>query len=121
MPSHTQSVGHIKEAQALQQLKAAGMRFIQKNYHCRYGEIDLIMKDKQTIVFVEVRMRAAKNFSSAIESIQIKKQQKIITAANIFLAKHPFWQKFMARFDVVAFSHPYQKQGLWIRDAFREE
>ena len=119
MPSQTQHVGHIKEAQALQQLKALGMRLIEKNFHCRYGEIDLIVKDKETIVFVEVRMRSAKSFGHAIESITLAKQQKIITTARYFLAKHPHWQQFMARFDVITYSHPYQRKGDWIKSAFR--
>jgi len=121
MPSKTQSLGAIKEAQALQQLKHAGLRLIQKNYFCCYGEIDLILKDNNTIVFVEVRMRSTRSYGDTIESITKSKQQKIITSAQLFLAKHPFWQSFMARFDVVTFDGPYQKQGCWIKDAFRLE
>jgi putative endonuclease len=79
------------------------------------------MKDQQTVVFVEVRMRAKKSYGLAIESINSHKQKKIITAAQHFLATYPFWQSFMARFDVVTYDAPYQQNGDWIKDAFRLE
>ena len=119
MPSPTQTIGRIKERQALEQLKAAGLQIIMQNYYCRMGEIDLIMKDKQAIVFVEVRMRSAKSYAHALESIVLAKQIKIIHAATHFLEKYPFWQSFMGRFDVITFDNEIQKNGDWIKDAFR--
>jgi putative endonuclease len=121
MPSPTQTIGQIKESQALAQLKAAGLRSITQNYHCKMGEIDLIMKDKEAIVFIEVRMRSANSYGHALESIVVSKQIKIIHAATHFLEKNPFWQSFMARFDVITFDDPHQKNGDWIKDAFRLE
>jgi putative endonuclease len=121
MPSKTQTIGHLKEKQALLQLKAEGLQSIMQNYHCKMGEIDLIMKDKQAIVFIEVRMRSHQAYGHALESIVVSKQIKIIHAAAHFLKHYPFWQSMMARFDVITFDDLNQTKGAWIKDAFRLE
>ena len=72
-----QHSGQAAENLAKTYLLKQGFVFIEKNYHCRHGEIDLIFKDNDTIIFIEVRFRRQVNFGSACESIDNKKQKKI--------------------------------------------
>lgn len=93
--------GQAAEKLAKIYLLKQGFVFIEKNYHCRHGEIDLIFKDNETIVFVEVRFRRQVNFGSACESIDKKKQKKIIKAAEYYLHYHRLSESVTSRFDVI--------------------
>jgi len=97
-------------------LQHNGLSLIQRNYHCRYGEIDLIMQDLDTLVFVEVRYRSSIKFGSAAESVDSKKQRKIVFTANHYLQKNPTDQP--SRFDVIALSP--QQEPEWITNAFMD-
>ena len=109
--------GKLAEKIAQELLEANQLRLLNKNYHCRYGEIDLIMLDDKTLVFVEVRFRKNHKFGGAIESIDYKKQQKIRTTALHYLQKHNSKQN--ARFDVVTLSSLDDKNKInWIKSAF---
>ena len=117
--SHKREKGAYAEDQAYQFLIKKGLRFIQRNYYCRSGEIDLIMKDKNCIVFVEVRYRKDNSLGQAAISIGYQKQVKLIkTAKHYLLYKHQY-DKYPCRFDVVLLSlnvkHPKIE---WIQDAF---
>jgi putative endonuclease len=89
-----------------------------KNYHCRRGEIDLIMQDHNTLVFIEVRYRKNDRFGSALESINYKKQVKIIITAEHYLLQNT--HSFSGyRFDVIAISPTQQTHDtIWVKDAF---
>jgi putative endonuclease len=91
-----------------------GLVLITRNYHCRYGEIDLIMQDSDTLVFVEVRYRKNSTYGSVAETVNKSKQRKLIFSANYYLAHHP--SDSALRFDVVALS-PGQAPH-WINNAF---
>lgn len=93
--------GQAAEKLAQTYLLKKGFVFIDKNYHCRHGEIDLIFKDNDTIVFIEVRFRRQVNFGSACESIDNKKQQKIIKTAEYYLYYHRLSESVTSRFDVI--------------------
>ena len=93
-----------------------GLTLITRNYHCRYGEIDLIMQDTDTLVFVEVRYRSSKSFASALESVDKNKQRKLVFAANHYLQNTSCSQP--TRFDVIAFS-PNESPN-WITNAFMD-
>ncbi|MDW3096297.1 MAG: YraN family protein [Gammaproteobacteria bacterium] len=97
-------------------LKRNGLILIERNYHCRFGEIDLIMQDTDTLVFVEVRYRSSEKYGSAAESVDGNKQRKLVFTANHYLQKYPSNQP--TRFDVVALS-PHQ-QPEWITNAFMD-
>jgi putative endonuclease len=97
-------------------LQRNGLTLLERNYHCRYGEIDLIMLDSNTLVFVEVRYRSSTKFGSAAESVDSNKQRKLVFTANHYLQKHPTNQP--TRFDVVALSP--QQQPEWITNAFMD-
>lgn len=109
------------EKQALRLLKKEGLRLLNKNFACRTGEIDLIMLDQNTLVFIEVRFRSNPYFGSAISSIITKKQQKIRKTAAYYLQKHPRHNHRVCRFDVVAVSDndvAPKKSLEWIKSAF---
>lgn len=92
------------------------LRLVARNYHCRYGEIDLIMQDSDTLVFVEVRYRQSSQFGSAAESVDHNKQRKLVFAANHYLQTHP--SSLASRFDVIAISEHATIE--WISNAFME-
>lgn len=107
--------GAEAEALAGGHLERAGLRTLARNYRCRQGEIDLIMEDSGTLVFVEVRYRHSRGFGSASESIDHRKQQRLIAAARHYLAAKHIDRP--CRFDVVAMTGtPPQLE--WLRNAF---
>ncbi|QLQ33054.1 MAG: YraN family protein [Candidatus Thiothrix singaporensis] len=110
---HLQS-GINAEQLACEHLQASGLQLLCRNYRLKTGEIDLIMLDGHTIVFVEVRYRKSNRYGGALHSIDPRKQARIIRTAQHYLQyRAPDAQ---ARFDVVAVegdNHPH-----WIRNAF---
>ena len=87
---------------ALAHLERAGLALIARNYTCRYGEIDLVMRDRDVVVFVEVRYRSAGRFGDGVDSITASKRTKLVRAAGAFLAEHPRLAAAACRFDVLA-------------------
>lgn len=80
--SPSQRKGLHYEKLALKYLKKQGLKFSGKNYHCRLGEIDLIMLDHEGIVFIEVRYRANSNYGSGLDTVTRSKQQKLRLTAQ---------------------------------------
>ena len=103
--SNKRSQGSIYEQKARVYLETQGLKFIAANQTFKCGELDLVMTDGDTIVFVEVRQRKSNRFGSAVESIDYRKQQKWIKAANIWLVtkRNQSLDTAKCRFDVVAF------------------
>ncbi len=91
--------GAEAEQAAADYLARQGLKLVARNFRCRGGEIDLIMRDGATLVFVEVRARARADFGGAAESITATKQGRIILAARHYLAQHPI--DAPCRFDAV--------------------
>ena len=125
----TRSIGTSAESLAQQYLEHQGLSFIAKNYHCRRGEVDLIMEDKTTLIFIEVRYRKQVYYGQAFETISRKKQQKIIQTAKHYLHQHQLTESVSSRFDVIGITSSssrglkYQsdKNGYsfdWITNAF---
>lgn len=96
------TIGRAAEDRALQELGAAGLRLVARNFRCRLGELDLVMLDGETLVCVEVRARASARFGSAAESVGVSKQRRLQAAAGLFLAWHPALQRRAVRFDLFA-------------------
>lgn len=96
------STGQKNERLAEQFLQQRGLKLKERNYHCRRGEIDLVMFDKEVLVFVEVRYRKQAKYGSAMESVDHRKQQKLIKAAQYYLMKNFPKHEPICRFDVVA-------------------
>lgn len=91
-----------------------GLKLVTQNYHCRFGEIDLIMKDARTLVFVEVRLRANGAFGGAGASITQQKQQKLIATAQYYLQQHG---ECLCRFDAVLMNKANLQDIEWVRNA----
>ena len=115
--------GEDAEAACCSYLRSQGLKLINKNFSCRFGEIDIIMSDKKVLVFVEVRFRKNNNFGGALESITPAKQQKLRKTAELYLQQNRQYEN--ARFDVVSVSKNTQttlfKQQYsfdWIENAF---
>lgn len=108
--------GQEAEEHACRYLQQQGLQLIERNYRCRQGEIDLIMRDKQGTVFVEVRYRSNPNFGGGAESVDQRKQHKLIAAAAHYLQQHHTLAQQPARFDVIAIAPGALE---WIRDAFQ--
>lgn len=111
-----QQQGQSAEEQACRYLQQRGLELVERNYRCRQGEIDLIMRDRQSTIFVEVRYRSSSRFGGAAASVDRRKQEKLIAAASHYLQHHPRLAQQPARFDVVAIT-PEALQ--WIEDAFQ--
>lgn len=110
--------GDRAEEQACRFLVHHGLQLVAQNFRCRRGEIDLLMREGEELVFVEVRLRRHPDFGGALESVTFTKQQRIISAAGYFLQTHPAWSRHACRFDVVAISGPRTVDITWIKDAF---
>lgn len=110
--------GEAAEQLAADHLERHGLRVVERNYRCRLGEIDLIMHDGGTLVFVEVRLRSNRNFGSAAESITARKQQRILLAARHYLAGQRDLPP--CRFDAVLLGGLGGGTIEWIRNAFTE-
>lgn len=116
----SRAIGQVTETLACQYLEKQGLIFHERNFHCRAGEIDLLMIDNKTLVFVEVRYRKNTQFGHALETIGTTKQKKLINTAQYYLQNHPKYKNQPARFDVVSISgHPPQYDINWIKDAFQ--
>ena len=116
-PSQT---GQAAEQAACTYLESQGLNLLEKNYRCCLGEIDLIMTDISTLVFVEVRYRRQLSYGSGAESVTYGKQQKIIKTAQHFLASHQSHTDKACRFDVISVTHTPRNYAFnWIKDAFQ--
>lgn len=112
--------GAAVEAAAHEHLKKAGLSDIAANANYRGGELDLVMRDKDTLVFVEVRYRRDPRFGGGAGSVDIVKRRKLIHAAQMFLLAHREYASAPCRFDVVeADGDPEAPRLNWLRDAFR--
>jgi putative endonuclease len=111
--SRTQEQGRLAEARAADLLQRSGLSAVAKNYRCRGGEIDLIMRDEDCLVFVEVRLRRNAAFGGPLASVTTTKQARLVTAAQHYLARSG-WSG-PCRFDVVGFDGAGQAE--WLRNA----
>jgi putative endonuclease len=114
----SRSAGDAAEAHAQAFLEQRGLRLLERNWACRSGELDLVMLDGDTVVFVEVRYRRHAGWGGALASVDARKQQKLIRAAQLFLQKEGRWAKHPCRFDVVALGAHDADESDWIRNAF---
>ena len=110
-----------KEAEDYAQnfLITQGLRTVARNVCCRYGEIDIIMEQGITVVFVEVRLRAQKGVQTGARSVSYRKQQRLIKTASLVIQRMPELQGRPVRFDVIAYD-TLQKNRVphWIQQAF---
>jgi putative endonuclease len=107
-----QAIGDAGEDAALSYLSERGLKLVERNFRCKGGEIDLIMQDKDVLVFVEVRARANTTHGGAAASITARKQARLILAAQVFLQARR--EPPPCRFDVVAIDGG---EIAWLRNA----
>jgi putative endonuclease len=119
-PAHakdTSGSGAAAEDAALAHLRAAGMQLLARNARYPFGEIDLVMREGATLVFVEVRLRRnSGNFGGAFASVTPAKRRKLARAAQAWLGSHRAHAQVPCRFDVVAVSANDECE--WLRAAF---
>ena len=122
MRMNENNAGLAAEKLAATFLTNHGLKLLTQNYHCRFGEIDLIMQDAKTLVFVEVKLRSSSHFGGASASITPQKQQKLILAAQHYLQTQKIGD-VSCRFDAILMHSKILKntdlqQIEWIRNAF---
>lgn len=110
--------GSDAEATALRYLQKQGLKLIAQNYRCRFGEIDLIMRDGNVVVFTEVRLRKSNAFGGALASVDSHKQRRILAAARHYLSE--LRETPYCRCDVVLLSEVNDQTLEWIQNAFTE-
>jgi putative endonuclease len=108
--------GAQAEDRALRFLVGHGLKLKERNYSCRLGEIDLILLEGATLVFVEVRMRSSRSFGGAAHSITARKRKRLLAAARHYLSQQRGTPA--CRFDAVLIEHDDTLE--WIKDALSE-
>lgn len=116
--------GSAFEARAARFLRGAGLEIITRNYRCKAGEIDLVCRDGNTLVFIEVRFRSRRGFASAAASVTPAKQRRLVATAQHYLQRHRLAERTPCRIDVIAFDHAtdgHQRAGedeiQWLKNA----
>jgi len=112
--------GRWAEQTALEYLLTKNLKLLDKNFRSPFGEIDLVMQDKSIILFIEVRYRSNNHFHTAVESINKKKCERIISTSHQYLSENRSASRLDCRFDVVALSGPQETPTIeWIKNAFQ--
>ena len=109
--------GDAAESLVAEFLERQGLKILERNYRCRFGEIDLVARTGALLVFVEVRARKSEAFGGAAGSITATKRRRLVAAARHFLAARKVDRA--CRFDVVLV-RGNEQQVEWITDAFGE-
>ncbi len=115
----TKAIGDAAETLACNYLLGQNLTLLDRNYRCKRGEIDLIMRDHQnSLIFIEVRYRRNTSYGSALETINRKKQDRIIYCALCYLKRHRA-MNLCSRFDVIAIEGTLQQENItWLKNAF---
>ena len=111
------------EQLARRYLERRGLRLIEQNFRSRFGEIDLVMLERKTVCFVEVKYRERLDFGGAFSAIPVSKRRKFVKTAQFFLARHRQYANRDARFDALLIQGlpDGSEQIEWIRNAFYAE
>lgn len=110
-------IGSEAEKIAEKYLQQQGLKLVTRNFRCFRGEIDLIMREEQVLVFIEVRSRNNAKFGSAVESVNTSKKIKILKTAQFYLQQKRLWDKISCRFDLIAFGNNFS-EVTWLKDIF---
>ncbi len=111
--------GQWAEQLAADYICQQGFRIIERNYHCRYGEIDIIARDRMQLLFIEVRFRSTRSFGGSVESINAQKISRLRASAKHFLMSYPNLPEY-CRYDVIAIQSDTRDVPNidWIHNAF---
>jgi putative endonuclease len=114
-----QQVGRAGEEVALEYLHHQGYRILERNFRCRFGEIDLVARDGRTLAFIEVKTRRSQAFGAAALAVTAEKQRRLIKASQVYLSRKAGARE-LCRFDVVTIQIRAGKpQVELIKDAFQ--
>ena len=121
MTMRRQVVGRHGEDAAVEELERRGYAVLSRRYRTRHGEIDIVARDGETIVFIEVKAKESAEFGTAAEAVTARKQRRVISMAVDYLARNRLTTK-PCRFDVVAIDGVGEQAVLtYYRDAFGAE
>lgn len=115
MPGNTRKLGKEYEQLAAAYLEEEGLRILERNFRCRFGEIDLIAEDTGTLVFVEVKCRLTKGAGSPEAAVNYRKQRTICKVSDYYRMKKQIRDSVPCRYDVMAIDGNEIRH---IRDAF---
>ncbi len=111
-------LGRLGEGLARKKIKSFGYHFMASNYRCPLGEVDLIAKDGDTIVFIEIKTRKGRSLGYAKEAVHEKKKRQLSKVALAYLKSTGLWGS-KARFDVVAIQLREGRPEIeWVKNAF---
>lgn len=114
-----QALGQKAEDSACRYLQSQGLKLLERNYRCPHGEIDIIMRHGDSLVFVEVRYRRSTHFGTGAETVDSRKQAKLAATAQYYLLQHRRAARRPSRFDVVSVSQDTAGGDIdWIQNAF---
>jgi putative endonuclease len=114
------SLGKLGENAACEYLEGKGFQVVERNFRCHLGEIDLVCKDNNVLVIVEVKARYSMHYGQPFESVTYHKQRRLIRLAQTYLKFKHGTVNLMTRFDVISISYKDGKKEIkHIRDAFR--
>jgi putative endonuclease len=112
------------ENQAKNYLVQNGLALLKQNYHCRFGEIDLIMLQQEVLCFIEVKFRNSMAYGGAASSISTQKQKKIVKTALFFITENEKLNQNSIRFDALLIQQQADNKSVdidWIQNAFYAE
>ncbi|MEJ2315896.1 MAG: YraN family protein [Gammaproteobacteria bacterium] len=112
----TRATGRRAELLARDFLRQQGLKLVEQNWSCRHGEIDLIMRERDVLVFVEVRFRKNSRFGTPAATVGHIKQRRLVLAAQHYLQR--LGRQPPCRFDIIAMTAEPERQMEWIRNAF---
>ena len=116
----TNQTGKTAENIAANYLANQNVKIITRNFHSRFGEIDLIAMNQEILLFIEVRYRKNEHFLTAIETIDQRKCNKIIITSEYYLNKHKKFQSHLCRYDVITLTADLNMPVIeWIKNAFQ--
>ncbi len=119
--ANSRMIGEQLENIAYNYLQKRGLTLVARNFQCKLGEIDLIMQDQNTLVFVEVRYRKSERYGTAIETVDRRKQRKLLRTALLYLKIHHLSDSTPCRFDILGISPKDYANTLcfdWRQNAF---
>lgn len=122
-PANRRETGLAQEDRAARYLEQQGLQLIERNFNCRVGEIDLIMKDGDTLVFVEVRYRTRTDFMDPVTSVNYRKQKKLLRSAATYLKYRGLTDRVPCRIDVLGIrrnADHAEGEFHWIKDAIQQ-
>jgi putative endonuclease len=115
----TARAGHAAETLACHHLEDRGLSLVARNVRSPFGEIDLVMREGETLVFVEVRHRSSERYGTPAETVGARKQHRLRATAEHYLQREPQQSQKPCRFDIVAITDNGQAPRIeWLRDAF---